>query len=1229
MSGRRFGTAWVLTLAMTCVACGGAQGTGISSSARPIDALRARAAANPGDAELASQLAEAELLWEGGDPARARAAIDRALALRPDDPVLHFLSSIEHEQHGRIGDAFVSELAAIESARTSSSPLGPAIAELLVDYAANRETDVRDHRARLEPVLRALVDDPGKAGLPARIAAASALAHLLRQRGEARAGTQAAARAGCIQRVRVAGPFGTTPMIAFDATVPGEGRGPLDERYDLGGGRGEMPTAELESFVCGFGLGEGLDEDQAGQGTWVVEAMVEVREAGPHVLLVRTPNTFRATVDGERVTSLDLRTGTGPDQHYVPLTLAAGSHEIEIVIATRHPNPFVSLALARSTEAFDAARGALLPDGDGATSRLVAALIARRRGDLVGAREIMRTLVPRDPTATLLIMQADVTLGDPFLPDAQRRDLARRLLERAGRLDPEAWYPRYKAAQYEQGERESLAMLRETADRYPQLASLQLEMAERLASRGRTAEADAYIARAKEAVPTSCVVLEAELQSLRRRGRSRDADERVDELLACDARSRARLRLLMRQRRWEEAAREIDRLAQLLDPEEVRNERLGLATATGDDATVRRLREEMAREDGVSYEEAFPLGRVDELVAAGDRPRAMSVLASAIERRPSRSGALRRVHRAFGGGDELFRYRMDGLEAIRRFEASGRRYDDASHVLVLDYMVVRLHEDGSSEELVHQIYRVQSDEAIEQLGQISLPGYVLTLRTIKPDGRQLEPDSIEGLQHIELPNLAVGDYVEYEFIIGRTSTAGEYRSNSWFFQNFHYPFDFSRLVLVAPDNLPVVIEPRGPVPAPVEERRGRTRVLTWTVEESRPLVDEPLSATSPERLPQLDLGVRAGWGPYFDRIVDGLMDKDPHDPAAVRLVTEILGARARAPVEERARILHRWVLENIEDGPNTLAPIQVAARAGNRNRVLRYLLELAGIEARIVFARALGERSPGELHRDDVYPAVMVMIRREDGTPIFTSAAQRGIPFGYVAAPLRGQEAIVLEPGHPTVTIGDQGSRDDRDVHVSVVLAADGSARVTVREHLHGSRSFFWRQQLEGVPEAELARRFEEGYVIPMLGEARLVSLEITGREDTNEPLILHYVADVAMLARAAGGGLSMAPLFPSRLSRSYATLPSRETTETVLGTHTSLTLRLRAPGTVTAANANVTGPGGAYAAQRAFLDGSELVVQREVHVPPMLVTPREYPEFARFCMAVDHLEAQEIRVAR
>ncbi len=382
-----------LAVALLLSACGGAQVHVAAEVPLPIEALRARAAASPDDPTLARELAIAELLWDGGDAARARPAIDRAASLAPDDPAIFFLSAVEHEQRGRIAEAFDAELRAIEAARTTRSELGPALAEILVGYASGREGDVPEWRARIVPALRSVVEDPRSAGAPARIAAAWSLARLLRRSGEGEAATRASAEVGCLQHARVAGPFGPFPMLSFDRPIAAEGRGPLADRYDLGPTRANAATRSIDTDACSYGLGEGLDPELRGPGVWVLEARASV-EAGRHVLFVQTPNTFRVSVDGERVGGVDRRRDVAPELAYVPLELSAGEHEIEIVLATRHPNPFVAMALSRSEGGFDASRGAAPPSGDDRLSQLVRALLARRRGDPVGAREAARAFHP-------------------------------------------------------------------------------------------------------------------------------------------------------------------------------------------------------------------------------------------------------------------------------------------------------------------------------------------------------------------------------------------------------------------------------------------------------------------------------------------------------------------------------------------------------------------------------------------------------------------------------------------------------------------------------------------------------------------------------------------------------------------------------------------------------------------------------------------------------------------
>ena len=115
---------------LIAVALGGCPvSTGTTPHALGIDDLRRRAAERPLDPDAVYALAEGELLAPAGDASAARAAIDRALALRPDDPRTFFLSALEHNMHGRLGAGLEAVLRVVETSASSGDPRAAELAE--------------------------------------------------------------------------------------------------------------------------------------------------------------------------------------------------------------------------------------------------------------------------------------------------------------------------------------------------------------------------------------------------------------------------------------------------------------------------------------------------------------------------------------------------------------------------------------------------------------------------------------------------------------------------------------------------------------------------------------------------------------------------------------------------------------------------------------------------------------------------------------------------------------------------------------------------------------------------------------------------------------------------------------------------------------------------------------------------------------------------------------------
>jgi tetratricopeptide (TPR) repeat protein len=1223
---------------------------GCTGTARPttptIEDLRRRAAERPDDPIAQRALAEGELLLPGGDAGAAHAAIQRALSQAPDDVGLRYLHAVERELHGHAADALEAYLELARRAEASDDPLAPTLAEIAVAELEDLDDTAPGFTRRVEEALAPLQGSP-RLSDGARAKVTRMLVELAYRRGDVERVRALTAAQRCITEWRVAGPFGPRAWLDFDRELPPDRDATLGDRYDYGPGRGPRDTRTVRARGCAALLGGG---PVGGPGITFAESTLELPEAGRWVLRLETPNTVALSIDGQEVARVDRRVEPLGFVTYHPVELAAGAHRVRVEVASQHPNPVVVLSASRTAGP---------PGGEVEGEGLVAALArvqrAMARGDVVAARELLEPHVGERGSPVFLVAAGAAALNDPLRGSQVRHDAARRLLGWASARDPRAWYPFLALAQLEaaQGrDLEAIQALRVARERWPELVIFPLQLLDLLERRGFTAQADEQIVQAREVAPDACRPRRAALQQARRLSRAAAELEHAEALVACDARSDARLTTLLRRRDWDGARAELARLASL-EPEEspvaVLSARLGLAVARGDETEVAeviaRLRERMPQSTGPVLLE------VDRALARGDAQAARSGLRAALTTETQAMASLFRVHRALGGDSPIEPYRRDGAEVIRAFEASGRRYDEPM-VLVLDYTIHRVFPDGSMLELTHNIYRLQTQEAVDDMGELEVPdgAHMLTLHTIKQDGRRLEPDEIAGKDTLSFPSLAPGDYIEFEYVRPRSAPAGYpggFIGDRFFFQSFETPYDLSELVVVVPRDAPLAIDPRGPAPRTqesVEEHGGEAlRVYRWTARESRPLEREPGSVAIREYLPSIYWGRGATWDLYIESLRDVLADRDMHDPAAARQVRAILGPEAeRATPEQRAERIYRWVLENVEDSDDVvgLAPAMLAARSGSRPRVLRYLLGLAGLEADLVLVRSYAADSTvSELPDDDTYANLLVRVRGSQGF-LWLYAGQRGAPFGYVPPVLAGMDGLVIASGvrrgddrvAERVTVAERSLDDDlRTVEVDVELGRDGNARVSVVETMRGATAVLWREQLEGIPEAELRSRFESAYVARLIPGARLRRLTIAGRENPAQPLVFRYEAEVESLARPSRGGWVVPPIYPAMLGPQYAPVASRTTTQLLAtGLALDIAVRIRVPegAALTSVPEEASFEAlGASATLRVERSDDAVSVERRFRLPRMRIEPARYGELARFCRSADEAEASEIRI--
>ncbi len=1212
-----------------------------------ITELRVAAAAHPGDANAARELALGELFARGGDPARAQAALARALQLDPGNPRLLFASGLVSDVHGHPTQAIELYFQTISAAAKSSDPEAAHLVEVASYAIGGEDGSVVAYADKARQTLAPQVHSRALAG-PARAAMADVLIPLAYRRGDMREAKELASTLGCVTELRVAGPFGPRELLGFDAPAPADPATALFAHYDLGAGRGTRDTRTVHARGCTLHLGGG---PVAEAGTTLAQAQLDVPAGGQYLLRLDTPNSVELFIDGHSVQRIDRRTRLQARVIWTTLTLAAGQHLLTAKVSARHPNPVLEIGLlpltAADAKASELPFGPEVNDGFALYLRVAVQLV---RGDVLSARQTLSVLGTAADVAPLVLLQrASVALGDPLLPDDVRGDDGRRFLGLAHERDHELWAPVTQLATLaaKNGRvKEAIGALREAAAHWPEPPAIGFALIQLLRDKGRAAEAEREVTRLRELVPDACAPMASQLEALRSRQRHAEAAKIAEQLSGCDAQSNARYTLYLSQRNYDAAQKEQERLMSLQPPEDRFSWLLAgiaLAKNRGDDAALEAKIAELRSLHPRAYSGAIE--QLDSLLAKGQEPQALAALQSALRAEPAAMAGLYRLAPILGGQHVLAAYRKDGRKAIEAFEAAGRSYD-GPEVLVLDYMAARVFEDGSSLELVHTVQKVQSDESVNRLAEVEVPegAQVLTLRAWKPDGRKLEADAIAGKDSVSLPNVASGDYIEFEYLQANAPADGfphGYLGERFYFKSFEIPFHHSHMVMILPKDMPYRVDPRGPAPKLEEKLDGDLRVLTWQVDQSLPLVAEPGSVSAREFIPSIRLGVNATWPAMIDSLRDALIDRDLYDPYYASLARQIVGEAAPNDYRLRAERLYNWVLANVENNNDVFsqAALMLRAKAGNRARVLHYLLTLAGVPSKLGLARNVaGDVTESEMADADTYDHLLVRVdvgQVGHTQQLWLFTVERWAPFGFMPPTLRGQVALLLEPGAPRVKVSDGLLGDDsRKFDLKVTLHADGSAHIDALESLHGSEAVSWRSQLEQIPAAELHRRFEQDYVSRLFPGATLTGLQITGREQTLADMSLAYSLDVASFGRRVDGGVALPALLSTELAASFARTATRKTTELIpTPVHNALFARIQLPAgakpPVLGPAVSITGavPGRPSFSENISLDHDTLVLERHLILPAMRVPPDQYPLFTEFCRQVDQTEGRELAI--
>jgi hypothetical protein len=817
------------------------------------------------------------------------------------------------------------------------------------------------------------------------------------------------------------------------------------------------------------------------------------------------------------------------------------------------------------------------------------AYVANQLGD-VARSEAAAALLEASPTLAVgQALAAALVRDDPSLPAGFSRDRARALLRRALSVDARLARARNTLAGLaleDERPREALDEARLAAAAAPRWWLPRLTLQAAYGSRGLEWDADRALDEALTLGPRACAVVEAALSRAETRRDAAGVRRYTDDGIVCGKVTDDRISRLRRRGDLDESERLL-RLGMALEPDPagMRHDLARLLLGRG------RAREAMTLLEaslGPTDGEATMVW-ADAAIAAGERTRAQARVAALLAERPDQAQIVRGA-RVLGVPLPLDDYRLDGREVIRAFERSQRRYA-APAVVVLDRSVTRVFPSGAEMTLTHEIVRLQSKDAIEKWGEVSVPegAEILTLRTHKVDGTTREPEEVAGKDAISAADLAIGDYLEKEtleisppreaFAPAQAGARPGYLGDRFYFQSFDAPLDRSEYLLVTdPETADALhIDARAGAPAPDREpprrRGGRDEVVISFIATRVPrLFAERSSVPAIEHVPSVRISMGASWGAW-GRFLSEQMYGTARDASVLAGAEAEIRSRARTrPPRELAAELLAWVGKNVEEDDDLrgAATQAVASGRGNRIATVLALAHRLGLLARPVLGRsrfvAAGDAATPIEEADD-FAEVLVRFELPHGEVVYADPRLKHAPFGYLSPGLEGGRVLDLASG----TFDNLPARepDARDVELTVHLAPDGHAEGNVSETVRGWPALEWAEIVDrvGADQTKLRQDFEQRWLGIQFPGATLqgVEVEILGTKQApiegapntspagagpsrDGPGIaaaarVRYSFSSPRFAAVEGHRLRLLPgFFRSQPARRYATEPRRST---------------------------------------------------------------------------------------
>lgn len=1249
-----------LVLSLLLVGC-------VRRSASPTEALEnAAAKAGPGANAQVLALAAFHALLMEGDAKKAATLFDDAVAKDSSDPLALTGQILMAQRLALPQKALEAALDLIE--RAPKHPLAPVAARVVLDTTTLSKSTIALVQER-GPKLLATRQQPDTAHL-----LRSALVNALLDSDEpSRQGTLLA-EMGIPTLGTLVGPFSPWHMLATVEQTAPEKTGSLDAL-------GDGPWGALKPRVVRFADGRiSLAGEPSSGDVYLYAVDVTVPQRGSYVLRTVTSMDHVAVIDGTTVLSRLTSRRPASTLTTQVVKLDAGTHRLMLRMARENQQGNLTVTLQTldgSPAAFtfapalgpaprwsgveleddrdglfmtaEAVRAALEDEYGDALARYLAARDTLGR-DRDGARALLAGLPSSVDGPAVAVLRSDVFLQDRNVPSRVGRGRATRELEAALVKDPGFVAAKMVTAQLALDDGRQLDALEQAraardAHQPPGAPVLQLISRVELAL-GLDAAAVATARDAEAALPGFCDALLLQYDVARRRDAFAEGDALLDKSTHCNGalsrsaehlRSRGELKGAIAQ--WEAMlARDEGQV-----PVAITLSSLYVAEKRFDDAVklLDKLRAQWPRNA------SLPKTLGDVLEMAGRHPEALAAREASLALDGGDLQLRRALARQKTGKELLQDYAITTEEALKSYEAAPGS-EDATSSFVLDAAAIQAFPDGTLVDRVHIIQKALDQQGVQDVAEVEIPqgATVLTLRTIKPDGRSLEPENIEGKDAMSLPGVQVGDLVEYEYLLTHPTRGPGmpgFTASAFYFQIARQPNARSTYVVIAPKGSGMEVDAHN-VQAPKAKVEGELEVLRHEERRVPPYIPEPLGPPSAnEWLPFVSVGAgQKGNDGVVKSYADAFLERG--------LITYEVEAFAREAVKglevtkekplglEGVKAVYAAVQHKLagrDAGLSVSAAASVAQDRGSRVWLLKASLDSLGFDARLVAVRAFtADPAPYLFPNEGLLPYICLRVAIPGGEPVWLDPLVRFAPFGELPEfALGGLEAYVLpEAGRPMekTKTPERSLRPGKTVTLDLKLDAEGQLSGKGVETYSGFEAAQLAEALESLSPDQRDQALQSA-LSRYFGGADLSKLQVDAKRDVGAPVTVSYEFVARRFGRVESPGKLIAAslTYPLQVGRRFLAVPSRVTPLFIDGseassTRATLTLPpgwvLRSP----VGEVKLEGPSGSYVRKEAQ-QGDQVKVEEEFRLTQSRVAPKSYDAFAQFAGEVDLVQQRDL----